>query len=231
MTMNRRKFLLSGVAALAATATPALADRQCVQAVTRRGFVNLQIAAMARNDTFYRTVEGNARVQRVLETGPRIYDGLVAGHFQPIRRPIEVTVMLWMRPGYDRASAVHDGANGLEEFSFTNVGARLDCNLRRVGHEAFVRNLRRLPALTNVSGLDTPHFAFRGTIRSYGIGWSLSYDFLREVQYIMICPDAATLWPRRTDGRDEGLIITPEEIGRWIRSQHTYALTGIIDSV
>lgn len=225
--MDRRTFLagLAGTAAM--VATPVLADRQCFDAITRRSWVNLEVVAMARNERFYQTIESSSRAQRVFETGPRIYEGIKAGRFKRVSRPITVTAMFWMKSGFESVQAVHDNVAQMEEFQFTAVGNNLDCSLRTA---TFVRNFDQLPTLVGVSGKSRPSLAMQATIRAYGIGWSLSYEFLTQVRTIMLCPDRNTLWPRRTGGEDEGLIITQEEINGWMKRRETFALAGMMDS-
>lgn len=230
MSNLTRRALLGTLASSAATvAFPGVVTAACSN-TNSRNCVSLQVVAMAYNASFASKTIKRSRNDRVFKTGQEMFDGLASRKFKKPKRDIPVFVMFWMKSGFERKQAVHDNVNGMREFRLDRINmSNIQSGISKRSAQ-FHRQFDSMPTISN-SLNSRPKLAVTTILSDYGVGWGLSYDFLRQVEAIMICPRADTVWPRRQNGAREGLIITRQEIEGWIRRGESYAIAGIIDSV
>lgn len=208
------------VAILASVALPAAAKD-----------VTLQVVAMSYDQGIVNWLSGSARNQRVLELGPKVFDGVARGKYQAPSRNIPLTFFIWMKPGFENVPAVHEAVDGMTVEKINHYayrGSRLDFESTKYQAQ-FRRDYSSLPyAMSGINA--SPDFAVVTSLDDYAVGLELKDGFLRQVEMIMICPSANTVWPRRTGGQREGLIITHEEIARWLSRGFQTPTAGIVDS-
>ncbi len=193
--------------------------------------IELQVVAMSYDQGVVQWLGASARNQRVLELGPRVFDGVARGRYSVPTRDIPLKVFFWMKPGFEQVPAVHQAvADMLMEkvSSYRYRGSRLDIVSTNY-YAQWQRSFDSLPYA--MDGIDAvPDMALVGTLDGAAVGWKISSDFLKYVRLIMVCPDADTVWPHRTGGHREGMIITEQEIARWLSGGFKTPTVGIVDS-